>query len=268
MNVLSKRIVLPIAMLIALLSQACVSLIELEEENLALRSRIDSLEIQLAEFRSHSDLVLDRLAAIERENLQLDDKNKQLTARLAESLHYNEGHPPASSTIDIPTAEDVYIEGTLIDAVDSGDTPVVADAQSSLAAPPSYRHGVAPDLEFLGYYQTALSAYNSGRYEEAYRAFEHLLREDKPNDMVDNCLYWMGEAAMKSGKHEIALQCFTQTLKCTGTDKEAAAKLGRARALLALAKNTEARRVLEQVRQEHRGSNEAEEALRLLRSLR
>ncbi|MBE0645491.1 MAG: hypothetical protein IH600_15525, partial [Bacteroidetes bacterium] len=88
------RILIPATLLALLLVNACAPLIELEDENTALRSRLDSLEIVLAECRGQGDLLQERMGAIENENLLLDDRNRELTARMAELQYTGSGNLP------------------------------------------------------------------------------------------------------------------------------------------------------------------------------
>jgi len=242
--------ILTVAIPLSLLSVACAPIIELEDENEALLARVDSLEIVLGECGSQTLLLQERLAAIERENLQVDDRNRQLRAKIAEVQY---GRLPEEQ------------EGT---ATMGGAPPhTVTPVPQSGARAPDYRAGTPPDLAFLREYQSALSAFNGKEYARAARLFSGLLMTSSPNDMIDNCVYWLGESQFQLGQLDQAHGRFTTVLDYERSDKTAAALLSRARVSLALERNAEARADLERCIREFPRSEQAEIATRLLRKM-
>ncbi|MCZ7556540.1 MAG: hypothetical protein M5R41_09080 [Bacteroidia bacterium] len=261
---------------IAVLLNGCVPLSELDSMEATLTSHADSLELQLNECRSQAVLLLDRLAAIERENLHLDDQNRLLSARLAEILY-------ADST-EAGTAQTDRVPARTADTPSDTDVPPVADRSAPPApaaagteggwlklnasgAPLAFSAAAAPDLDYLRKYQEALRQHQAGKDDLAFMSFQALLHAPA-NDMADNCLYWMAESEMRSARHESATRLFTAVLGCEPSDKAAAALLGRARARIALDQTPDARGDLEALRIRYPESQEAAQALTILRDLR
>jgi TolA-binding protein len=230
---------------------ACAPLIELEDENVALHARVDSLEIVLAECNAQTLLFQERLSTIERENLQLDDRNRQFAAKLAE-LQY--GRVPEEQQGMATAGERATMPSV---------TPVPASGERT----PDYRAGTAPDLPFLREYQSALSAYNSKEYARAARLFSGLLMTSSPNDMIDNCVYWLGETQFQLGQLDQAYGRFTTVLDYERSDKTAAALLSRARVSLALERKEDARADLQRCIKDFPLSEQAETAKQLLRKI-
>ncbi len=266
--------------IVPLLLIACAPMVELEEESAAVQARLDSLEMHHADCRAENTLLRDRLDAIERENVQLDDKNRRLTARLSELQQEDPlitGAEPARASIDAVATPPPALAS---DAPEATPPPASADEvprEEGAATPPAnlpadvrsvYDASMPADLSYLRAYQTALHAFNAERHGEALQQFEHLLQQSTPNDMGDNCLYWMGEAAMRLGRHAAAYKRFSAVLECAGSDKAAVALLGRANAAIALAQTAEARADLETLQREHPNTREAAEAARVLRTIR
>ncbi len=264
------RIIL-IALAIPAIS-ACVPLSELDEMEAVMTSRVDSLDLQLNECRAQSQLYLDRMAAIERENLQLDDQNRLLAARLAELQYSDSTLMPVTGARDVPSISSPTAVVPEPASPDRETTIAAADAappdvESGTTTPAAFNPSITPDIEYLRKYQEALRQHQSNMNDLAYMSFESLLNAP-PNDMADNCLYWMAESEIKSGRHERAAGLFSSVLLCTPSDKAPAALLGRARARIALERIAEAREDLERLRGSYPRTPEAEQATSLLRSLR
>jgi TolA-binding protein len=302
MNFLSRLLFL---LLIAF--TACGPLIELEDENAALSARIDSLEIALAECGTQTDLAHERLSAIERENLQLDDNNRQLAAQIAEMRYASppvvSGQPgstqpgstqpgstqpgstqpgstqpgstqPGSTQAGMPDPGPVS-SGDAPAASEEADDPTFAPRRDASAVPtavpsstrmevPAYDHAMKPDLAFLREYQAALSAFNAKQYDRARTVFAGLLQTSRANDMIDNCVYWLGETAMQQGQYEEAHELFSIVLGYAQSDKAPHALLARARTSLARNNDTEARADCQRILRVYPQSEQAATANELL----
>ncbi len=275
------RILLPAAAAL-LFASACGPLIELEDENTALRSRVDSLEIVLAECRGQGDLLQERLSAIENENLQLDDRNRDLAARIAE-LQYTGGgrvpfDPDAPAVAAAPQTETGTGDADRPSAAGSeknaspvpdapGSTTQASAAEAGLPGV-SYDGSVSPGISFLQKYQTALNTYNGKRFEESLDLFADLLRQSAANDMTDNCVYWMGEAAVQLGRPVQAVALFSTVIGYRGADKVDDALASRAAAYSGLGRKEDARADLERLLREFPGSEHAGVARQMLRTMR
>ena len=251
--------------LILLATGACAPLIELEDENAALRSRVDSLEIVLAECRGQGGLLEDRLAAIEAENIELDDRNRELTATLAEARFQQQAQGNTGArVVDPDTTRPAEQQAPVVPLSDAAPPP---PDRASGSVEAQYDGRRTAGLEFLRTYQSALSAYNEKRHDEAVRLFGRLLSTGQRNDMIDNCLYWMGEAEMQLGRTPEAIGHFTRTVACEGADKVDDALLSRAAAHRAAGGIDQARADLQRLLREHPHSELIGQARRMLRSL-
>ncbi|MBE0644839.1 MAG: tetratricopeptide repeat protein [Bacteroidetes bacterium] len=133
---------------------------------------------------------------------------------------------------------------------------------------PSYDGSVSPGLEYLRRYQTALNTYNSKQYEEAQRLFSALLAGSNANDMTDNCVYWMGEAAMQRGLTGEAIALFSNVIEYRGADKVDDALLSRASAYTREGNTAQARSDLDRLLRDFPGSEHTGMARQMLRALR
>ncbi|MFA6233797.1 MAG: tetratricopeptide repeat protein [Bacteroidota bacterium] len=255
------RILVPAALTL-LLASACAPLIELEDENTALRSKVDSLEIVIAECRGQGDLLQERLTAIETENLQLDDRNRELSARVVEIQYADSSGTPAATAVPhaeiMDTPAGTSVTGTAaVDAAASGD-----DIPS-----PHYDGKVPAGLEFLRQYQAALNAYNGKQYAECARMFTALLAGSGANDMTDNCVYWLGEAAVQQGQSARAIELFSQVIRYRGADKIDDALISRAAAHIRAGNKPAAREDLDRLLREYPDSEHIGPARQMLRNL-
>lgn len=261
----------------AALIAACGPLTELEDENIALRARVDSLEILSAECSGQGDLLHERLTVIERENLRLDDENRELRALLAELQHTSSAvetqqNHDASSPLRKPhenaaESHDSGRQSVKEHASSTRDRGIDITAADGMRQQPDYDENITPDLSFLREYQNALSAYNEAQYVNALTRFENLLANGTSNDMIDNCLYWMGETAMQLDRIEPAISLFTRVIGFDGADKIDDALLSRAAAYIRIGRKEEARADLERLLNEHSTSELIGMAKKMLRTL-
>jgi len=274
---------------------ACGPLIELEEENIELQTKVDSLEIALTECHAGTDLAHERLAAIERENLQLDDKNRQLQARLTEVQFASTTQSPAQNTPPAQSATPAQPAAPAPPAAPAQSAPPVrpvitptvppapaakpsmpaqpaAPAQTGIARStspaPEFRQGVNADLAFLRGYQSALSAYNSGEYRRAAREFAAIMMTSRPNTMIDNCVYWLGESHRQLGENGEAIARFSTVIGYTGSDKISAALLSRGRLYMDAGQSDMARADLQRITRDYPQSEQSGSARQLLQKLR
>lgn len=295
-----------LTLFVLLCSTACAPLVELEDENIALRAKVDSLEIVLTECRGQGELLGDRLAAIEAQNLALDDRNRELMADLAEARYrpaadaeqagapgpepVSDGStrpvrtvaagsateqepPPAVPAEREPPPPAVPAEREPpppAASAEQGEVFPVAESAAARNVPrptASFEAGTPAGLAFLRRYQEALSAYNAGRFAEASALFEALLAGGERNDMIDNCLYWLGEAEAQRGRTTEAIDFFTRAIACRGGDKVDDALLSRATARRAAGDAAAARDDLQRLLSEHPQSELTSQARGMLRGL-
>lgn len=78
----------------------------------------------------------------------------------------------------------------------------------------------------LAQYEQALASFNAGRADRARGQFEDLLqRTDLPEDLRDNCSFWLGEAWYAKRAWLDALSCFLKVLEQPESNKEEDARL-------------------------------------------
>lgn len=241
----------------------CGPLIELEDENVALKARIDSLEIALAECGTQTDLAHKRLAVIERENLQLDDRNRQLAARIAELRNTTTAGARVTAGKDGTAAPGA----AQLPAAAATQTQPPASAPSQAGNAPAYDPAVQPSLDFLREYQKGLSAYHAREFDRARRVFAGLLQTGGANEMTDNCVYWLGETALQQGQYAEARELFSTVLGYRDSDKAPHALLARARTAVAQERPADARRDCDVLMKQYPGSEQAGPAREMLRSL-
>ena len=266
---------------VAVLGGACAPLVELEDENVALRADVDSLAVLLAECRSDAASLRENLSVAEARILALDDHNRELSAALAEAEYAGTPTPadapnPDAPNPDAPNPDAPNPDASVADAGSRTSESERRDAGShaGTASPVlttgegAYDGRVPPGIDFLGRYQTALSAYNARQYSDALRQFADLIATARPNDMIDNCLYWMGESALQLGRHDDAVLHFTRVLGCADADKVDDALYSRALAHKAAGRRTEARADLDRLLREFPHSEftgQARAALKIVR---
>lgn len=228
-----KFLVSLIAMACLASFEGCVPLGELEQENVDLQARVDSLQDRQLECNSQLATLATRIEVLEKENLKVETQNKQLTARLAEtgSLPTASVEPLQNPPVIAAPSEPVQQSGKQPEPR-TGDTPGQPmqsgknsmDRRSELTntyIPPvqSISSDEPADEAFLGRYQAALSEFNNRRYAEAIRQFDALLSSSKANDMTDNCAYWIGEALFATRSYREAIPWFNKILVSRGSDK-------------------------------------------------
>lgn len=75
-------------------------------------------------------------------------------------------------------------------------------------------------------YDAAVASFNAGRHQAAGRDFEALLRDPAlPDDLRDNCMYWLGESHYARRQWLDALACFQKVLEHVQSNKEEDARL-------------------------------------------
>jgi len=70
-------------------------------------------------------------------------------------------------------------------------------------------------------YEQALSAFRSRKYDDAITKLQRMLDEEVPNDVADNCHYWIGEALFAKKKYKDAVGSFESALSYQRSEKKA-----------------------------------------------
>jgi TolA-binding protein len=121
---------------------------------------------------------------------------------------------------------------------------------------------------FLGRYQAALGEFKQSRYAKAMDMFEALITSSEPNDMTDNCAYWIGECLMALKRPTEAIDWFNRIMISRGSDKIDDALMMRAQALLRIGDTQGARKDYQRVVSEFPNSEYAARARQQLKALK
>ena len=120
---------------------------------------------------------------------------------------------------------------------------------------------------FLTRYQTALSMFHDGRYAESMDLFTELSHAPDPNQMTDNCMYWIGECLTGLGRFQEAISWYSAVLQFPGSEKQDDALIMRGNACVKLNDVASARQDYERLLREFPKSEYASLARKKLERL-
>jgi TolA-binding protein len=178
----------------------CGDMEKLEQQNAALLSKVDSLEIEharVAKLKAEQD---QKISALQGENKTLEQK-----------LNDPQQKP---QTISTQTRHDAGQKPIEYEVVPSGQGARKKDETNASG-------------EFVANYQEALAAFNARQYQRSVLLFQNLLNSSEKNDLRDNCEYWIGEAFYGLKKYQQAVDQFTKLIAMKDSDKRDAALLMR-----------------------------------------
>jgi len=214
--------------------EGCVPLGELEQENVDLLAKVDSLEERQEACTTQLATLATRIEVLEKENLKIEEENKLLTTRLSEMASLPAVSPEPSEAPPQIVAPSEPVQRTGQQAVEVPDKEPVSQDPGRQNPEPERRQPVSTTLippvqsisssepadeAFLSRYQNALAAFKGRQYAEAVRQFDALLNSSKANDMTDNCAYWIGEALFAQRQYREAVPWFNKVLVSRGSDK-------------------------------------------------
>jgi TolA-binding protein len=199
----------------------CSETEKLEQENGALRAKLDSLEIEHANSLKQKAMLAEKVSSLEGENHALEKKMQEMTAK-----------------------PEVII--TKLKAGDAEQKPMEFDV---IPAGQSVRRRDSTNAsrEFVAFYQEALGAFNARQYQRSMNLFRNLLQSPEKNDLRDNCEYWIGEALYGLKKYQEAVEQFTRVVDMKDADKRDAALVMRGNAYLLLHQKTLAQKDFETI---------------------
>jgi TolA-binding protein len=212
----------------------CVPLGELEQENVDLQAKVDSLQERQATCTTQLATLAMRIEVLEKDNIKVGEENKRLTTRLSEMASLPVVTTEPTETPAQISAPSEPVQRTAEPIAET--PPPVAETkapvrqkpqqesrqqQTTTYVPPlqSISSSEPADEAFLSRYQNALAAHKARRYSEAIEQFNELLNTSKANDMTDNCAYWIGEALFAQRSYREAIQWFNKVLVSRGSDK-------------------------------------------------
>jgi tol-pal system protein YbgF len=98
-----------------------------------------------------------------------------------------------------------------------------------------------PSASSTSGYEGALAAFRSRDFAGAISGFENVLKGNTPDDIADNCHYWMGESYYGLRKYKDAIEQFQTVLNFKKSDKKDDAQLMLANARWAMGDKAGAR---------------------------
>ncbi len=140
---------------------------------------------------------------LRQKNLKLEDDVQKLTARLNDSEAKYAAEKQRADSLD-----------EALKASMSAAQPVTETKKTESME--SVMRTEIPMAE----YEEALGAFKSKKYNDAAEAFQKMLDNKVPDEIADNCHYWIGETKYASKKYSEALQEFENVLKFRRSEKK------------------------------------------------
>jgi tol-pal system protein YbgF len=139
---------------------------------------------------------------LRQKNLKLEDDVQKLTARLndAEAKYASEKEraDKAEETAKNAVAAQPMTEAKKTEAVETAFKTEIPMAE----------------------YEEALGAFKSKKYDDASSAFQKMLDDKVPEQIADNCHYWIGESKFAKKNYKDAITEFEEVLKFKRSEKK------------------------------------------------
>ena len=127
----------------------------------------------------------------------------------------------------------------------------------------------APRSEELNLYDTSMASFKEGKYEDAMRGFETLIKKYPDSDRADNAQFWIGECYMGIKQYEKAILAYQEVIKkYPKGNKVPSAMLRQAIAFLEIKDKTSTRLLLKKIINRYPDSSEAQIAKKKLEALK
>jgi tol-pal system protein YbgF len=142
---------------------------------------------------------------LRQKNLKLEDDVQKLTARLndAEAKYAAEKERADSAE----------------EAAKMAAAAVAAQPMTETKKTESMETAMKTEIP-MAEYEDALSVFKSKKYDDAANAFQKMIDSGAPEEIADNCHYWIGEAKYGSRKYKDAVQEFETVLKYKRSEKK------------------------------------------------
>ncbi len=138
---------------------------------------------------------------LRQKNLKLEDDVQKLTARLND-------------------AESKYAaEKDRADKAEDAMKTAAAQAMTETKKTESSETAMKTDIP-MAQYEEALGAFKSKKYEDAASAFQKMLDENVPDEIADNCHYWIGESKYAKRKYKEAIEQFDSVMTFKRSEKK------------------------------------------------
>lgn len=126
-----------------------------------------------------------------------------------------------------------------------------------------------PRSEELDLYDTSMASFKEGKYEDAMRGFETLLKKYPNSDRADNAQFWIGECYMGIKQYEKAILAYQEVIKkYPKGNKVPSAMLRQAIAFLEIKDKTSTKLLLKKIINNYPDSSEAQIAKKKLETLK
>jgi len=127
----------------------------------------------------------------------------------------------------------------------------------------------APRSEELDLYDTSMASFKEGKYEDAMKGFEALIKKYPNSDRSDNAQFWIGECYMGLKQYEKAILAYQEVIKkYPEGNKVPSAMLRQAIAFLEINDKTSTRLLLKKIINKYPDSSEAQIAKKKLEALK
>jgi tol-pal system protein YbgF len=140
---------------------------------------------------------------LRQKNLKLEDDVQKLTARLNDSEAKYAAEKQRADSLDEVAKNSM----------------VAAQSMTETKKTESMESAVRTEIP-MAEYEEALGAFKSKKYENAAESFQKMLDNKVPDDIADNCHYWIGESKFASKKYAEALQEFENVLNFKRSEKK------------------------------------------------
>lgn len=127
----------------------------------------------------------------------------------------------------------------------------------------------APRSEELNLYDTSMASFKEGKYEDAMKGFQALIKKYPNSDRADNAQFWIGECYMGIKQYEKAILAYQEVIKkYPKGNKVPSAMLRQAIAFLEIKDKTSTRLLLKKIINKYPKSSEAQIAKKKLEALK
>lgn len=188
------------------------------KEYTALKMRIDTLENQIQTNSVNIKNNSFRIGSVEKKLLQIEERLQ----KERQQDNFSDKIPPISAILggndnkSVVKAVDnkTKIEEKEVIAIKAQNVKTEEKKIDSVKDTPKDNNTVIPtNVNYVEYYNKALSAYRKKNFELASSMFKNFLNSYKDNDLDDNALFWLAHCYLHMGQTNRAIETFKILLK-------------------------------------------------------
>jgi len=254
----------------------------IEEKIARLQRAIDETKAQAAKSAEQSPNLTKRLADLGNQVEEVSANLRSVMGRLDELEKISSSPAPPQQTPAVDAGQIKLLENEItalknrIELLEAEPKRYAAETETKTAAetPPVKPPKEIPSPEepkpskarsAQDMYDEAYTAYKKGKHETARKLFSEYIRQYPDSDLVDNAYYWTGESFYDQGKYEEAILQYDNIVqKFKKSEKVPSALLKEAYAFRAINDSAAAKSLLEKLLKEHKGSEQAAIARKVL----